>query len=83
MSTTTDVEKAAAAASSPMDNDTSSDQDGLEWDGLHDAANPLNWPVHKKAMQVICVALMTLLRFVPSSSSLRALGMVKLAFETT
>jgi hypothetical protein len=36
----------------------------LEWDGPNDPKNPLNWPLSKRAMQVICVALITLLKFV-------------------
>lgn len=62
-------------ASSDIEQNTSRSEDAspeekdsngaeVEWDGPDDPRNPLNWPIHKRAMQIICVALMTLLRSV-------------------
>ncbi|KAJ0120551.1 hypothetical protein J7T55_015280 [Diaporthe amygdali] len=56
-----DIEKVAANTEDANSDGKGANGVELEWDGPNDPRNPLNWPIHKRAMQIICVALMTLL----------------------
>ncbi|KAF7538257.1 hypothetical protein G7054_g3105 [Neopestalotiopsis clavispora] len=67
----TDIERDAA-------NYDGKDPDKLDWDGPDDPENPQNWPAYKRRMQVILVALITLVNnlamtmFAPGSAELMA-----------
>ncbi len=40
------------------------ESDTLDWDGPDDPENPMNWPNYKRRMQVICIAVITLVAYV-------------------